>query len=354
METASLTNPDRDKDSGSDFDLEFMEKLPGPVRAAILLLALGERDGAPIWQALTDPEVRTVAMIMAHLGSVSKVALLKTAAEFVQQVSASDFAGNPAITEKLLLSTLPRNRAKGIIEEIKVPTSPDLWDRLAYIRPEQLSVFLKNEYPQTAAVVLSYLRSEQAARVLARLPTDFATDVVDRMLRLEGISPEVMEGIEEMLKSEFVTGDLPGSRGDPIEKVAHIFNSFEPKTEGRFLAALDSVNRNASQKLRALMFLFEDLGKIDQNSAQVLMRAVERDVLMKALKGATTGMREFFLALMSQRAQKSFMDDMETMGPIRLRDVDEAQRAIINLAKDLAAKGEILLGSNSSDDEMIV
>ena len=155
-----------------------MEKLPGPVRAAILLLALGERDGAPIWQALTDPEVRTVAMIMAHLGSVSKVALLKTAAEFVQQVSASDFAGNPAITEKLLLSTLPRNRAKGIIEEIKVPTSPDLWDRLAYIRPEQLSVFLKNEYPQTAAVVLSYLRSEQAARVLARLPTDFAAEEI--------------------------------------------------------------------------------------------------------------------------------------------------------------------------------
>ena len=348
METPRLNAPD------NEFDPAVMEKLPGPVRAAILLLALGERDGAPIWQALNDKEIRTVSMIMAHLGSVSKIDLMKTAAEFVQEVSASDLSGTPEATEKLLLGTLPRNRAKNFIEEIKAPSSPDLWDKLSYIRPEQLAVFLKNEYPQTAAVVLCHLRSEQAARVLARLPTDFATDVVDRMLRLEGIAPEVMEGIEEMLKTEFVAGDLPGRKGDPIEQVAQIFNSFEPKTESRFLAALDTVNRNASQKLRALMFLFEDLGKIDQNSAQVLMRAIERDVLMKALKGATTGMREFFLALMSQRAQKGFMDDMETMGPIRLREVDEAQRAIINLAKDLAAKGEIMLASNASDDEMII
>ena len=354
MDTPSLSNSQNIATADQEFDQAFLEKLPGPVRAAIMLLALGERDGAPIWQALTDQEVRTVSMIMANLGSVSKVALLKTAAEFVQQVSASDLTGNPAITEKLLLSSLPRNRAKGVIEEIKTPSSPDLWDKLSFVKPEQITAFLKNEYPQTAAVVLSQLRPEQASCVLARLPTDFATDVVDRMLRLEGIAPEVMEGIEEMLKTEFVAGDLPGRKGDPIEQVALIFNSFEPKTESRFLAALDSVNRNASQKLRALMFLFEDLGKIDQNSAQVLMRAVERDVLMKALKGATTGMREFFLGLMSQRAQKTFNDDMEMMGPIRLREVDEAQRAIINLAKDLAAKGEIILASNSSDDEMIV
>lgn len=339
---------------GTELDPNSVENIPGPVRAAILLLALGERDGAPIWQALTDKEIRTVSTIMAHLGTVSKMALARAAVEFVREVSSSDLTGTPEVTEKLLLSTLPRNRAKSVIEEIKAPSAPDLWDKLSFITPEQMTVFLKNEYPQTAAVILSNLRSEQAARVLARLPADFATDIVDRMLRLEGIAPEIMEGIEEMLQTEFVARDLPGRKGDPIEQVAQIFNSFEPKTESRFLAALDSVNRNASQKLRALMFLFEDLGKIDQNSAQVLMRSIERDVLMKALKGATTGMREFFLGLMSQRAQKSFNDDMETMGPIRLREVDEAQRAIINLAKDLAAKGEIMLASNSSDDEMIV
>lgn len=112
--------------SGTELDTNSVEKLPGPVRAAILLLALGERDGAPIWQALNDKEIRTVSSIMAHLGSVSKMALARAAVEFIREVSSSDLTGTPEVTEKLLLSTLPRNRAKSVIEEIKAPSAPDL------------------------------------------------------------------------------------------------------------------------------------------------------------------------------------------------------------------------------------
>ncbi len=327
--------------------------IPGPVRAAILLLALGEENGSAIWQSLNDSEARLVSSIMAKLGSVRQETLLRVAAEFMREVSASNLSGGPEKTEKILLGALPRTQARSIIEEIKTPESPDLWQKLSFAKPEQLAGFLSKEYSQTIAVVLTKITPEQSAKVLALLPAPLSTEIVNRMLGMEPVSDEIMKGIETMIEESFVTPPaLPGRR-DPMDQVAQIFNALEKKHESRFLAALDVTNREAAQKLRALMFSFDELARLDAASAQTLLRAVERETMIKALKGATKGVREFFFAQMSQRAARSFLEDMEVQGPVRLKDVDEAQRAIVNLAKDLAAKGEIILTTNSNDDEMI-
>lgn len=327
--------------------------IPGPVRAAILLLALGEENGGAIWQSLNDSEARLVSSIMAKLGSVRQETLLRVAGEFMREVSSTNLTGGPERTEKILMGALPRPQAKSIIEDIRTPESPDLWQKLSLAKPDQLANFLAKEYPQTIAVVLTKISAEQSAKVLSLLPAPLATDVVDRMLRLEPVSDDIMKGIEAMLEEGFVTPPkLPGRR-DPMDQVAQIFNAFDKRHESRFLAALDATNRSAAQKLRALMFSFDALAKMDPASAQVLVRSVERETMIKALKGATKSVREFFFSQMSQRAARSFQDDMEIQGPVRLKEVDEAQRAIVNLAKDLAAKGELILASNTNDDEMI-
>jgi len=327
--------------------------IPGPVRAAILLLALGEESGSAIWQSLDDSAARLVSSIMAKLGSVRQETLLRVAAEFMREVSSTNIRGGPERTEKILIGSLPRSQAKSIIEEIKTPESPDLWQKLSLAKADQLAAFLSKEYPQTIALILAKISAEQSAKVLSLLPAPLATEIVDRMLRMEPVSEEIMKGIEAMIEEGFVVPPPVPGRRDPMDQVAQIFNALDKRHESRFLAALDATNHSAAQRLRALMFSFDELAKMDAASAQVLLRSVERETMVKALKGATKGVREFFFSQMSQRAAKSFQDDMEIQGPIRLKEVDEAQRAIINLAKDLAAKGELVLATNFNDDEMI-
>jgi flagellar motor switch protein FliG len=202
-------------------------------------------------------------------------------------------------------------------------------------------------------VVLSKIKPDHAAQVLRMLPEDLAVDVVQRMLRMENVQKEALDHIEETLRSEFVTTLAQTQRKDPHETMAVIFNSFDRQTETRFLASLDVISKESARKIRALMFTFEDLQKLDSAGLQTLMRVVERDVLARALKGANDAARAFYFAGMSTRAAKNLQDDMATIGPLRLKDVDEAQAIMVALAKDLADKGELVISKNNGEDELI-
>ena len=170
------------------------------------------------------------------------------------------------------------------MEEIKGSASRSMWQRLAHIDPEVLANYLRNEYPQTVAVILSRIRPDHAARVLSILPDEFAIDVVNRMLKIDNVQKEALEHIEETLKSEFVTTFTQSARRDAHKTMAEVFNAFDRHTEARFLSALDQMNRDAAKKIRALMFTFEDLAKLDPGSIQTLMRQVDRETLSRALK----------------------------------------------------------------------
>ena len=327
--------------------------LTGPERAAVLMLTLGEQHGSKIWNLLDDDELRQLSIVMSTLGTVESQLVEGLLVEFVGRMSASGAVlGNFDATERLLQQYLPAERVSGVMEEIRGPAGRNMWEKLANVQEEVLANYLKNEYPQTIAVVLSKLRPEHAARVLAILPEDLSLDVVNRMLKMEAVQKEVLERVEQTLRTEFMSSLSQTRRRDAHEVMAEIFNNFDRQTETRFMTSLEEANREAAERIKTLMFTFDDLVRLDAGSAQTLMRQVDKSKLAIALKGANEAVRTFFLGNMSSRAAKMLVDDMQAMGPVRLRDVDEAQVGLVNLAKDLAAKGEIII-SKSNDEELI-
>jgi flagellar motor switch protein FliG len=228
-----------------------------------------------------------------------------------------------------------------------------MWDKLANVNETVLANYLKNEYPQTVSVVLSKIKPEHAARVLGALPEEFALEVVQRMLRMESVQKDILDKVESTLRVEFMSNLARTAKRDAHEQMAEIFNNFDRQTESRFITALEERSRDSAERIKALMFTFEDLAKLDPGSIQTLLRNVEKDKLGLALKGATDGLRDVFFSNMSERAGKILREDMEAMGPVRLKDVDEAQMRMVNIAKDLANKGEIMIAGGSGEDELV-
>jgi flagellar motor switch protein FliG len=329
-------------------------RLTGPERAAVLMLALGEQHGSKIWGMLDDDELRELSVVMSTLGTIDAPIVEDLLLEFVSRMSASGaLMGNYDATERLLQQYLPPERVHGIMDEIRGPAGRNMWEKLSNVQEEVLANYLKNEYPQTVAVVLSKIRPEHAARVLAILPEDFALDVCNRMLKMEAVQKEVIERVEQTLRTEFMSNLSQTRRRDAHELMAEIFNNFDRQTETRFMTALEEDNRESAERIKHLMFTFDDLVKLDSASAQTLMRHIDKDKLAVALKGASEPVRQFFLSNMSTRAAKMLVDDMQALGPVRLRDVDEAQSQLVNLAKDLAGKGEIMISKSRGDEELV-
>ena len=328
-------------------------KLSGPEKAAVILLALGEEHTA-LWERLDDDEVKEISQAMATLGNVSAEAVEALMIEFVSGLSGSGAVmGSYEQTQKLLAAFLPKDRVDGLMEEIRGPAGRTMWDKLGNVNEAVLANYLKNEYPQTVAVVLSKVKPDHASRVLTALPEDFALECVQRMLRMEPVQREILDKIEATLRTEFMSNLARTSKRDSHEMMADIFNSFDRQTEARFIGALEERNRESAERIRALMFVFEDLSKLDPGGVQTLLRAVDKDSLGLAMKGASEGLREMFFSNMSERASKIMREDMESMGPVRLKDVDAAQMAMVQVAKDLAAKGDIMLAGQGADDELI-
>ncbi len=329
-------------------------QLSGPERAAVLMLALGDQYGGKIWEMLDDDELRELSICMSTLGNIEAATVEQLLLEFVSRLSASgSLMGNYEATERLLQQFLPPERVGGIMDEIRGPAGRNMWEKLSNVQEDVLANYLKNEYPQTIAVVLSKLRPEHAARVLSILPEDLALDVVNRMLRMEAIQKEVIDRVEQTLRTEFMSNISKTRRRDAHEVMAEIFNNFDRQTETRFITSLEEDNRDSAERIKALMFTFDDLVKLDAGSAQTLMRNIDKDKLAIALKGASEPVRQFFFSNMSTRAAKMLGDDMEALGPVRLRDVDEAQVLLVNMAKDLAAKGELIITKQRGDEELV-
>ena len=333
--------------------VDDVRKLTGPEKAAVILLSLGE-EHTRLWEGLDDDEVKEISQAMAGLGTVSSTVVEELMVEFVSGMTGSGAVmGSYEQTQKLLASFMPGDRVEALMEEIRGPAGRTMWDKLGNVNEAVLANYLKNEYPQTVAVVLSKIKPDHASRVLTSLPEDFALECVQRMLRMEPVQRDILDKIEQTLRNEFMSNLARTSKRDSHELMADIFNSFDRQTEARFIGALEERNREAAERIRALMFVFEDLSKLDPGGVQTLLRAVEKDSLALAMKGASETLREMFFSNMSERAAKIMREDMESMGPVRLKDVDQAQMAMVQVAKDLAAKGEIMLVGQGGDDELI-
>jgi flagellar motor switch protein FliG len=200
--------------------------------------------------------------------------------------------------------------------------------------------------------VLSRVRADHTARVLQLLPEDVAVEVMMRMLRLEVVQTDVIDGVEKTLRNDFMSNLAPSNQRDAHEMMAEIFSNFARENEQKFIAILEERNHDAAQKIKALSFTFDDLTKLDATGIQLLIRTVEKEKLSMALKGASEPLRELFLTNMSQRAGKLLREEMQAMGAVRMKDVDEAQMAMVALAKDMAAKGQIAI-ADRADDQLV-
>jgi len=331
-----------------------IRQLSGAERSAIIMLSLGEEHSAKIWKMMDEEEIKEVSQVMSTLGTVSSTLIEKLLVDFVSQMSGTgSLMGSYESTERLLARMMPEDKVGQIMEEIRGPAGRTMWDKLANVNETVLANYLKNEYPQTVSVVLSKIKPEHAARVLGALPEEFALEVVQRMLRMESVPKDILDKVEQTLRIEFMSNLARTAKRDSHEHMAEIFNNFDRQTEGRFVTALEERARDSAERIKALMFTFEDLGKLDPGSIQTLLRHVEKDKLGLALKGSTDTLRDVFFSNMSERAGKILREDMEAMGPVRLKDVDEAQMRMVNVAKDLANKGEIMIASGSAEDELV-
>ncbi|WP_395646336.1 flagellar motor switch protein FliG [Terricaulis sp.] len=330
-----------------------LARYSGAEKAAIVLLSLGE-DGKKLWEHLDEDEVKEVSQAMSSLGMVPAPVVEAVVVEFVTKLSgAGALMGSVEQTQRMLMNLLPKEKVDALMEEIRGPAGRNIWDKLANVNEAVFASYLRNEYPQTVAVVLAKVRPDHAAKVLGELPEDFAAECVLRMLAMEPVQREILEKIETTLRTEFMSNLARTSKRDSHEMMAEIFNNFDRQTEARFLTSMEEKSRDSADRIRALMFVFEDLGKLDAGGVQTLLRSVDKGDLALALKGASDSLRQLFLSNMSERGGKLLKEDMAAMGPVRLKDVDAAQTRMVAMAKELSARGEIVLSDGKSEDELI-
>lgn len=333
---------------------EAIGHLSGAQRTAILMLALGDEYGGKLMAMLKDDEIREVSRAMVGLGKIGPDVIEQLCAEFAASLGrTSSVSGSAEATERMLRAMLPSEMVNQILEDLYGPAGRNIWDKLGKVNESVLADYLCHEHPQTAAMVLSRLAADHTARIIALLPEPLAIDVVERMLTLGGVQRDAIDDVERTLRVDFMANLASSVQRDPHEKMAEIFNAFDRTVESRLIAALEARNEDSAQRIKSLMFTFDDLVRLAPQDVQTLLRAVEKERLPIALKGGSDRIRELFLRNLSERAGKMLRDDIEALGPVRLRDVDAAQLAIVATAKELAAQGEIEIGTGKEDDLVI-
>ena len=328
------------KDSYSD--------LTGSEKAAIFMLSLEQEHSSMLFNIMEDDEIKELSLAISKLGTIDASIVDQLLAEFTsQQSSSGPLVGTYDTTERLLLAGFDSEKVDMIMEEIRGPAGRTMWDKLGNVDEQVLANYLK-----TVALVLSKLKPEHCSRVLTILPENFAMEVIMRLLQMEAVQKEVLDGVEKTLRTEFMSNVAARSgKPDSHEIMANIFNNFDGTTEERFMTALEKRNEESAERIKGLMFTFEDLVNVDPAGIQVLLRQVDKDQLALAMKGSSEDLRDLFFKNMSERAGKMMTEDMEAMGPVRLKDVNDAQASIVTTARKLGEEGEIVIGGGG--DELI-
>jgi flagellar motor switch protein FliG len=318
------------------------------------MLAIGDERSAKLFAMMDEEEITELSRAMANLGSIDADVVEALFIEFAKMMSSTgSLVGTFQTTERLLAKSLEKDMVDSVMEHIRGPAGRTMWDKLGNVPENVLASYLKNEYPQTVAVVLGKLTPDHAASVLTELPEEFSNEVVQRMLSMEVVQKDILTGIEQTLRAEFMTGLASTNQRDSHEVMADIFNNMSRDSEGRFMSSLEEKIPESAEKIRALTFTFEDLSKLDANGVQTLLRFIEKPALALALKGASDEIKDLFFSNMSERQGKILKEDMENMGPVRLSEVEEAQMGMVVKTKELQDSGELVIADGDGEDELV-
>jgi flagellar motor switch protein FliG len=319
----------------------------GTERAAILLLTLGEAEAAQILKHMSAKEVQRVGAAMAKMKNVSRIEVEKVVAEFATNVEAQTSVGVGAdeFLRKALVNALGEDKAAAIIDRISIGRSTKGLEALKWLDARAVCELIRLEHPQMIAIVLAYLESDHAAEVLQLLPSGMRSEVVVRIASLDGVQPTALTELDDIIEKQFAGNSAAKTSvlGGP-KAAADIMNALEPSHEGAIMEQIQKSDEALAQLIEDLVFVFDDLIELDDRSMQELLRQVPGDGLLLALKGADEPLKEKIFKNMSQRAAEMLKDDLEAKGPVRVADVEAAQKTILQTARKLAAAGTIALG----------
>jgi flagellar motor switch protein FliG len=328
----------------------------GREKAAMLLISLGPEKSAEIFKHLKEEEIEQLTLEIANIRTVTPEEKEKVLEEFYQICLAQEYIAEGGIgyAKEILEKALGTQKALDVINKLTVSLQVRPFEFVRKADPAQLLNFIQKEHPQTIALILAYLKPQQASVVLAALPQDKQADVARRIAVMDRTSPEVIKEVERILEknlSSLVTEDFTAAGG--VQAIVNILNTVDRGTEKYIMETLEIEDTDLAEEIRKRMFVFEDILTLDNRSIQRFLRDVENNQLAIALKGATEEVQKVIFANMSKRLAEMIKEDMEYMGPVRLKDVEEAQQKIVNIIRKLEDAGEIVI-SRGGGDEIIV
>ncbi len=325
----------------------------GAQRAAILLLTLGEQDAAEVLKHLSARDVQAVGTAMAALTSVSREQVEQALARLNEDMGrqTSFGVGTEEYIRKILVNALGENKAGGLIDRILLGRSSKGLESLKWMESRAIAEMINQEHPQIIALVLAHLEPDQAAEVIGYLPPRVRSDAVMRIATLDGVQPHALNELDEIMERQFSgnTKKLKSASVGGLKAAADILNAMETSRETELMTAIRSQDEALGGRIEDLMFVFEDLAELDDRGMQTLLREVPSATLITALKGAEPAVREKIFANMSTRAADMMRDDLEVKGPVRLSEVDAAQKEVLAIARKLSDAGQLSLASGGDE-----
>lgn len=328
----------------------------GKEKAAMLLISLGPERSAEIFKHLKEDEIEQITLEIANIRTVAPEEKERVLEEFYQVCIAQEYIAEGGINyaKDVLEKALGTQKALDIINKLTVSLQVRPFEFVRKTDPSQVINFIQKEHPQTIALILAYLKPQQAAAIISSLPQDKQADVARRIATMDRTSPEVIKEVERILEknlSSLVTEDFTAAGG--IQSIVDILNSVDRGTEKYIMETLEVDDTNLAEEIRKRMFVFEDILSLDNRSIQRFLREIENSQMAIALKGSSEEVQKIIFTNMSKRLAEMIKEDMDFMGPVRLKDVEEAQQKIVNVIRKLEDAGEIVI-SRGGGDEIIV
>ncbi len=332
---------------------ESDNKLSGVQRAAILMLAIGEKDAADIMKHMGPKEVQELGLAMATLTSVTSDQMEDVMAEFVATLGKQTAIGvdSDDYIRKVLTDALGADKAGGVIDRILLGRNSKGLEQLKWLDARGVAELIRLEHPQIIAIVLSFLDADHAADVLAQFAPQVRADVMMRIATLEGIQPTALQELDEILEAQFSgNANVKSSSLGGVKSAANILNFVDGSIEGDIMEKIGEADADLLQQIQDNMFVFENLIDVDDRGIQTLLREISSEQLLLALRGADEALKEKIFKNMSKRAAEMLRDDLEAAAPARLSDVEAAQKEILAVARRLSDAGEISLGGSGGDE----
>jgi flagellar motor switch protein FliG len=334
------------------------KKLDGPQKAAILLMAMGDDFTREIFKGLSHQEIQLLGKRMAGLDDITIP--VGTVQNIIREfhnkcAEVSSITGKGiGFLEKAVVDALGSDKAKSILDSIHMATDKSPFSSLRQVDTSILVDYLRGEHPQTIALVLAHMDSSKCAQIVKNLPEKLQSEIIFRMANLGVIPSGVIEELDQVLRKEIeAMGTMESKRLGGVEAAAEIMNQLDSATENNIFAALEDADADLAEKIRQKMFMFEDIINIDNRGIQSILKEITNEDLILALKTASEPLKEKILANMSSRAAEMLKEDMETMGPVKLSDVEQAQQSIIRVVRKLETAGKIVIGGKGGEDVLV-